>query len=154
MIAGIGIPVELDYESVTLGYVLKAEYYLPDNTTLTMHFMQDPFNPITHDITSRRKRSALSIEGENNDTQESIGTYKDKTNNSTVDDHYEKYDIEAVEIDNGNDTTVNDDDDDGKNFSEDFSKIYTAADYRISKPNDFSTARWSLFKGIEMLAER
>lgn len=150
LIGGIGIPVSLDYESVTLGYVLKAEYYLPDNKTLVMHFMRDPFNPITHPITSRRKRNSLPTEAETYDKQESIEIQTNKTNSSTVDEHYEKYDIEAVEIDNGNDTT-----DEDSELYDDFSdKVYTAADYRISKPNDFSTARWSLFKGIEMLAER
>lgn len=151
IIGGIGIPVELDYESVTLGYVLKAEYYLPDNTSLVMHFMRDPFNPITHPITSRRKRNVLSTEAERDDKHQPIENQTNRTNSSVIDDHYEKYDIEAVEIDKGNDTM---DEDDGDDFSELSDQVQTAADYRIAKPNDFSTARWSLFKGIEMLAER
>ena len=32
-IAGIGIPVDLEPESMTIGYVLKAQYFLPYNTT-------------------------------------------------------------------------------------------------------------------------
>ncbi|KAG4079271.1 hypothetical protein HA402_006994 [Bradysia odoriphaga] len=154
IIGGIGIPVDLDYESVTLGYVLKAEYFLPDNTNLTMHFMQDPFNPITRPVTSRRKRSSLTAQPSKIvDEHKIIGMQANQTNSSTVSGSYEKYDIEAVEIDRGNDTSSEDSEyfDD---FSEDEDKVYTAADYRISKPNDFATARWSLFKGIEMLAER
>ncbi|XP_034651554.1 uncharacterized protein LOC117890679 [Drosophila subobscura] len=41
-IAGIGIPANLDYESLTVGYVLKAEFYLPYNATV---FRQSPFLP-------------------------------------------------------------------------------------------------------------
>ncbi|XP_002138109.2 uncharacterized protein [Drosophila pseudoobscura] len=41
-IAGIGIPANLDYESLTVGYVLKAEFHLPYNATV---FRQNPFLP-------------------------------------------------------------------------------------------------------------
>lgn len=144
----------MDYESVTLGYVLKAEYYVPDNTTLLMHFMRDPFNPITHPVTSRRKRNLDSVASETSITNGSDDFKVNGTNDSTVDEHhYEKYDIEAVEIARANETTGEDSEYEA-DFIEDMDKVYTAADYRISKPNDFSTARWSLFKGMEMLAER
>lgn len=33
-IGGIGIPVELSYESLTVGYVLKAEFWLPWNSSI------------------------------------------------------------------------------------------------------------------------
>ncbi|KAH8244094.1 hypothetical protein KR032_000725, partial [Drosophila birchii] len=41
-IAGIGIPSDLDYESLTVGYVLKAEFYLPYNESV---FRQNPLFP-------------------------------------------------------------------------------------------------------------
>ncbi|KAH8260731.1 hypothetical protein KR038_008625 [Drosophila bunnanda] len=41
-IAGIGIPADLDYESLTVGYVLKAEFYLPYNESV---FRQNPLFP-------------------------------------------------------------------------------------------------------------
>lgn len=112
--------------------------------------MQDPFNPITHPITSRRKRNSLPTEIVTHDIHESNEIPANERNTTTLDDHYEKYDIEAVEVDRGDSTA----DEDTEYDDEGDDKIYTAADYRISKPNDFSTARWSLFKGIEMLAER
>ncbi|KAJ6635715.1 hypothetical protein Bhyg_14301 [Pseudolycoriella hygida] len=179
LIAGIGFPVTLDYESVTFGYVLKAEYFLPDNTTLVMHFMQSPFDPITRPITSRRKRNLLVAETSQDDRHDTLVEVKsDETvkeqkkydavteeiergeNNSTEEsnetgrEHYEKYDAVAVEIERGENNSTEEDLESDDDSSEDDDKVYTAADYRISKPNDFSTARWSLFKGIEMLAER
>ncbi|XP_050334100.1 uncharacterized protein LOC126761762 [Bactrocera neohumeralis] len=43
-IAGIGIPLEdLMYEAMTTGYVLKAEYYLPDNVTKLFTITRMPF---------------------------------------------------------------------------------------------------------------
>nr|XP_016925100.2 uncharacterized protein LOC108006159 [Drosophila suzukii]XP_036672288.1 uncharacterized protein LOC108006159 [Drosophila suzukii] len=41
-IAGIGIPADLEYESLTVGYVLKAEYYLPYNASV---YRQNPLFP-------------------------------------------------------------------------------------------------------------
>lgn len=118
--------------------------------------MQDPFNPITHDITSRRKRNAVAAVGDSlkHQKNEPIEIEGNKSEKSTFDKHYEKYNVEAIEIDKGTesdeeDSEYYDSEEDDKEFKE-----FTAADYRISKPNDFSTARWSLFKGFEMLAER
>lgn len=161
LIAGIGVPVELEYESVTIGYVLKAEYFLPDNTTIVMHFLQDPFNPIPHPITNRRRRDALlaARDAEGRKSHDPIEDQViDVDNNHTSKDHYEKYDVEAIEIDAG--LTGNDDEDEDPEYNgwdegdEDDNDEYAPADYRMTKPNDLSTARWTLFKGIEMLAER
>ncbi|KAH8373022.1 hypothetical protein KR009_010520 [Drosophila setifemur] len=41
-IAGIGIPADLDYESLTVGYVLKAEFLLPYNASV---YRQNPLFP-------------------------------------------------------------------------------------------------------------
>ncbi|XP_023305873.2 uncharacterized protein LOC111687650 [Lucilia cuprina] len=41
-IGGIGIPVDLTYESLTIGYVLKAEFWLPFNETV---FRENPYFP-------------------------------------------------------------------------------------------------------------
>ncbi|ALC40680.1 CG33262 [Drosophila busckii] len=41
-IAGIGIPADLSYESLTVGHVLKAEFFLPYNATV---FRQNLFLP-------------------------------------------------------------------------------------------------------------
>uniref|UniRef100_A0A1A9X4S1 Uncharacterized protein n=1 Tax=Glossina brevipalpis TaxID=37001 RepID=A0A1A9X4S1_9MUSC len=41
-IGGIGIPTDLTYESLTIGYVLKAEFWLPWNSTV---FYENPYLP-------------------------------------------------------------------------------------------------------------
>lgn len=138
LICGIGIPVDLEYESVTIGYVLKSEYLLPDNTSTVLHFLRDPFDPITRPIERRRRNAAppLAIASQN-DT-----------------DHYEKYDVEAVQIGTG--LTTNDGGDENSNkWNElDEEEEFAPEDYRITKQNDFQTFRWTLYKGIEAMAER
>ncbi|XP_030382912.1 uncharacterized protein LOC115630449 [Scaptodrosophila lebanonensis] len=42
LIAGIGIPADLSYESLTMGHVLKAEFFLPYNASV---YRQNPFLP-------------------------------------------------------------------------------------------------------------
>ncbi|KAL7735149.1 hypothetical protein ACLKA6_008411 [Drosophila palustris] len=41
-IAGIGIPADLSYESLTVGHVLKAEFFLPYNASV---YRQNPYLP-------------------------------------------------------------------------------------------------------------
>lgn len=43
MIAGFGIPVDLRLESLTMGYVFKAQYFLPYNTS---QLYQPSYTPI------------------------------------------------------------------------------------------------------------
>ncbi|XP_073811667.1 uncharacterized protein [Musca autumnalis] len=65
-IGGIGIPADLDYESLTIGYVLKAMYWLPYDA---IHFRENPYLPEYKDgfynlntsnyISNRSRRSTL-----------------------------------------------------------------------------------------------
>ncbi len=177
IIAGIGIPVQLEYESVTFGYTLKAEYFLQDNTTITDHFNQDPWNPITRPITNRRRRrhALLVASNERRETHDPIEESNEMKQNATSDDDdggYEKYDVEAIEIDSGlngidtddddelygdgiyeNDDIHDDDDDAGDDDNEEEhidEKYHPETDY----PKDLSAARWIVFKGMEMLAQK
>lgn len=61
-ITGIGIPADLKYESLTIGYVLKAEFYLPYNASI---YRQNPFFPdykTIHKTENQRKfNNAMDI---------------------------------------------------------------------------------------------
>lgn len=150
---------------------------MQDNTTITNHFLQDPWNPITHPISNRRsyrrKRHAeLVASSEHRNTRDPIEI---EENNSTRNDHYEKYDVEAIEIDSGLTGTDTDEDeefygdgtdennrihdtenDDEQDEDEDdeLDEDHPASSYWNKQPKDLSTARWTLFKGIEMLAQK
>lgn len=167
----------MDYESVTFGYTFKAEWFLQDNVTINNHFLQDPLNPVTRPITNRRRRHALLVaSNENKQTHDPIEMETNKLENtSTSNDHYEKYDVEAIEIDSGltgvdtdedDDFYVNDENNavhdkgnDDQDEEHDDDEDQDEKDYLPSKnqnayPKDLSTARWTLFKGIEMLAQK
>lgn len=123
---------------------MKSEYYIPDNTSTVLHFLQEPFEPLTHPLQRRRRDTLDRIDSSTNDTENT--------------DRYEKYVVEAVEVGTGLSTN----DDDGEHntrYSDEWNgteedEEYTPADYRITKHNDFTTARWALYKGIEAMADR
>lgn len=159
-----------------MGYTFKAEYFLQDNVTIANHFFQDPFNPIPHPIQNRRRRHALLVaSNQQQRTHDPIEVEENKIETvSTTDNLYEKYDVEAIEIDSG--LTGNDTDDDFEYYGsetekhdedndeehdedqdeddDDHNEVHSTANYWKSRPNDFSTARWTIFKGIEMLVHK
>ncbi|XP_037952306.1 uncharacterized protein LOC119682853 [Teleopsis dalmanni] len=54
-IIGLGIPTDLTYESLTSGYLIKAEFWLPYNATV---FRENPFWPeYTPDLINARQNS-------------------------------------------------------------------------------------------------
>lgn len=62
LIMGIGIPVDLEIESVTIGYVFKVLYFLPVNASNYINFIRDPFDLTTRPIGDpfERKRRGLN----------------------------------------------------------------------------------------------
>jgi len=51
LISGIGIPLALEHESITLGWVLKAQYFLPESSNqLKFNFFPDIFDNYTTDF--------------------------------------------------------------------------------------------------------
>lgn len=57
-VIGIGIPLEdLEFEALTTGYVLKAEYFLPINES---DFRKDPFIIHFMEMNARRERNLKS----------------------------------------------------------------------------------------------
>ena len=51
MICGVGLPVDLEVESVTVGYVFKTEYFLPYNLS-----QWDPAKVVEYTPIGRRRR--------------------------------------------------------------------------------------------------
>lgn len=106
---------------------------------MVLHFLRDPFDPITRPIERRRRSAApVPVIGNQNDT-----------------DHYEKYDVEAVQIGTG----MTNSDGAVDNYSNEWNAVgedeeFAPEDYQITKQNDFQTFRWTLYKGIEAMAER
>lgn len=121
--------------------MLKSEYFLPDNVSTVEHFLGAPFDTITRPIERRRR-----------DARNEIDRVDSSQNDTENADHYEKYDVEAVQIGTGLTSDNHGYSDEWNGMGED--EEYSPADYRITKQNDFTTARWTLYKGIEAMADR
>lgn len=65
LIIGIGIPVQLKIESVTIGWVNKVEFFLPENASNFLNFFNDPFDLTTRPIYGWYVRR--SIDGDGNE---------------------------------------------------------------------------------------
>lgn len=57
MITGVGIPVDLDLETVTMGFVFKVGFVLPKNASELTHSFDDPFDVNTHQLAPPKRRS-------------------------------------------------------------------------------------------------
>lgn len=131
--------------------MFKAEYWLPVNASNYLDILGDPFNPTPLPIT-RRRRQANQIDGA---TSKGTKSVKNSTGyDSEVHQKYEKYDVEAEVITYDFDHPTGDDDEsngEGNEIDDEYPN--TLEDLRIKQPNNLDTARWTIYKGIETLAE-
>lgn len=116
LIVGIGIPVDLEIESVTIGWVLKAEYFLPENASNYLNIIADPFDLTTRPIGQYYVRKRRELDGPTlleepkpteaplvNDISSNIT--QTPSNSSGFDEllkqKYEKYEVPVVEVESG-----------------------------------------------------
>lgn len=142
IITGIGIPVDLDLETVTMGVVFKSSFFLPTNATDFTQPFGDPFDVQSHPINTfftGRKRSA---------DEHSNQRMERDVNGNTVDgldlnEKFERHEVEVDIVDSGTEPSL----DETNEF-----------DYN-EKPNDsgktnLATMRWTVYKGLAIWAER
>lgn len=107
---GIGIPVALEIESVTIGYVFKAEFFLPENRSNYLNFIADPFDLSTRPISGFyfRKRRDLDDPNASDPSllEEPKPTEAPDLKNSTgydsvLQQKYEQYQVPVVEVESG-----------------------------------------------------
>lgn len=150
IITGIGLPVELNLETVTIGYVFKAQFYLPDNSSEYVNFIADPFDVSTHPISSfLRKRSSPDEEPTPTEKPKNIDGI-DSEQNERFEKH--KVDAEVVESGSVNESTDSIDDGDGLWVPE--NHIYNDDPLASKVPQNTGTSRWTLYKGMAIIAER
>lgn len=126
-----------------MGYVFKANYYLPDNVSNYIDVLGDPFDRTTIPISGgkRRRRRMVDVTHLQDDYIKS-----------------ERYSVEATEL-------VAEPNDDENEFSGASNKWYdekdeddgnikfTAADLQDDLPKNLEQSRFTLYKGIEKMAE-
>lgn len=154
IITGIGIPVDLELESVTIGYVFKSEFFLPENASNFLNFLADPFDLTTRPISGffDRKRRMLE-EPAATEASPSSGFDED------LNQRYEKYQVEPEVIESGTDEPISDRYDDSElseadywNQEDKFARLNDPL--RPKAPQNLATSRWAVYKGLAALAER
>lgn len=144
--------MDLELESVTIGYVFKAEFFLPENASNYLNIAADPFDLTTRPITGRRRR--FIEESKTTEVPENaLEEYKGFDNEQN--ERYEKHQVDAEVVESGTEAT-NDVDEysDEKSWFEpehfDRSKDPTA----LKRPQNLATTRWTIYKGMAAIAER
>lgn len=156
--------------------MFKAEYFLPENASNVLDILSDPFNPTTRPISDaiRKRRRRSDPESRSQSPLKMTAGYDPNEQLK-----FEKYDVEAVEIESGANKIKNDDIDDDeyqgyddglegdlhddhvKDDKEDVmddlqmdEHQYTLNDIRKKQPGNLATARFTLYRGIEKMAEK
>lgn len=163
---GLGIPVPLRIESVTIGYVLKAEYYLPENASNYLNFIEDPFDVTTQPINTpfdRRRREAdhMAESGEKLSEEPSPTEMPNEYGYDNLSNEgYERYRVPAVEVkfDKTAPTTSATENELDKLSVEDYwSKMDNGETLKsseaVKQPQDLSASRWNAYKTMATLAD-
>lgn len=165
---GIGIPVDLELESVTIGYVLKAEYFLPENASNYLNFIADPFDlttrPISNFYVRKRRENDGPEEAGAQLLEEPKPTEAPTAGNSSgydsvLNQKYEKYEVPAIEVDSGTDTpppvvTASDGMSEADYWNQEDRAEWLNDPMRPKQPQNLDMSRWIVYKGIATMAER
>lgn len=146
---GIGIPVDLDIETVTIGYVFKADFYLPDNASDVVNIFGDPFDVSTHPISTflrKRRSSDKPIATENAENHNGFDTVQNE--------RFEKHKVEAEIVESGvtNEPSESDLESDGLLVPE--NNEYRNDPMASKIPQNTRKSRWTLYEGMATIAER
>lgn len=163
---GIGIPVDLELESVTIGYVFKSEYFLPENASNFLNFLADPFDLTTRPISGffERKRRQLKDPNasdlpllEEPKPTEAPASKSSSGFDSDLNQKYEKYEVNAVEVESGTDTPPVEEPQevsDADYWNQEDKAEWLNDPLRPKQPQNLGTSRWIVYKGIATLAQR
>lgn len=165
IIAGIGIPVDLELESVTIGYVFKCEYFLPENASNYLNYFADPFDLTTRPITGFFVRKKRMLE-EPKPTElpppmSPMAEESDSGYDAEQNQKYEKYKVQPELIESKTDQPEFEDgtDEEGELSDADYWNREDHAAWqrdplRPKGPQNLATSRWTVYKGLAAMAER
>lgn len=150
LISGIGIPVDLDLESLTVGYVFKAEYFLPWNVSSFYNWLDEPFKPypIQAEGKRKRRRSVADWDTEKSESyaiEATVVNTDDMLEPANVIDREGREERAWYESENEEDETV-------YSEADADNRKYTLDDVRVQQPQNLAHSRFTLYKGLEKLA--
>lgn len=140
---------------MTIGYVFKAEFFLPENASNYLKSLADPFDLSTRPITGAKRRKRFVAES--TVTEESKNALDEYTSgfDSEQNEKYEKHIVEAIVVDGGTETPsdYNEYLDEKSWFDvEPFDRLKDPMAQK--KPQNLATTRWTIYKGLAAIAER
>lgn len=135
---------------MTIGYVFKAEFYLPENASNYLNIFADPFDITTRPLTGRRRRS---IEAPTELPANAVDEYHGY--DSERNEKYERHQVDAEIVESGTEPTdANDEMSDEELWFKDDSYDKSHDPMALKQPQNLATSRWTVYKGIAALAER
>ncbi|XP_031621805.1 uncharacterized protein LOC116339870 [Contarinia nasturtii] len=153
IISGIGIPVDLELESVTIGYVFKAEFFLPENASNYLNILSDPYDLTTRPITGAKRRKRFVEETVTTEaTENTLHEYKGYDNEKN--ERFEKYKVVAEVVESGTEAlNESDADSDERSWFEEEHFDRSKDPLALKRPQNLGTTRWTIYKGIAAIAE-
>lgn len=147
--------MDLKFEAVTIGYVFKMQFYLPENASNFLNAINDPFDittqPITGLIDDRRHRS---IEGPvlMEQSEDSANKGYDYEQN----ERFERHTVETQVIDSGTKSTNDESEEviDNGRWIDSINNDENSDSNAVKGSQYLGTSRFSLYKGIAAVAER
>lgn len=165
----------MEIESVTIGWVNKSEFFLPENATNFLSFLNDPFDLTTRPIDGfyvRKKREEEEEDEpkmieEPKPTENPAKLLKDTVEgfDSEANEKFERHEVEAEIVENEiEDSELDSDDDEDEDET---SHGMSEADYwnqedhaewlqnvHPKQPKNLALARWGIYKSISLLSQR
>lgn len=141
-------PVDLELESVTIGYVFKGQFFLPENASNYLNPLNDPFDLTTRPITGMNRKRRFIERTESPEITEYDGF------DTGQNEKFERHKIEAEVIESGTKTSTNSDEiiDDGPWIEQ--KNLYNHDPKSLKIPQYLGTSRFSLYKGMAAVAGR
>lgn len=137
---------------MTIGYVFKAEFFLPENASNYLNFFADPFDLTTRPLSGKRRRRSFGayeeIEAPTEVPSNAVGY--DKVQN----EKYEKHQIQAEVVESGTEPTDDNEMSDEELWFQDDQYDKSKDPMALKHPQNLATSRWTIYKGMAALAER
>lgn len=156
MIVGIGIPVDLEIESLTVGWVSKSEFFLPENASNFLNFLSDPYDLTTRPITGfyvRKRRDELLEETKPTENPARLSLDSERGYDSENDEQFERHNVDANVVENGPD-----DGDHQDTLEADYWNQEDDADWmknvRPNEPRNLAMIRFGIYKSMAILSQR
>lgn len=141
----------MEFESVTIGYVFKCGFYLPENASNFLNPLSDPFDITTQLLTGNNRRRRFLDGPQSTDPPDNEYQGFDNEQN----EHFEKHQAEVKVIESGTESTSIDDDeiiDDEVWIEQEVS--YNNDPNALKTSPYLGTARFSIYKAIAAVASR